>query len=84
MGLSWAVDNPISGGWSVGGAWLSWVMEATTATTTTVGNLDSPAEVLAFARERRAAADRAEAELVQAAVVWADPPTRRPWRGAGG
>jgi hypothetical protein len=46
-------------------------MEAT-ATTAALGDLDSPAEVLAFARERRAIADRAEAELLQAAVVWAD------------
>ena len=35
-------------------------------------DLDAPAEVLAFARERRAVADRAEADLLQAAVVWAD------------
>ena len=32
---------------------------------------DSAAGVLAFARERRAAADRAEADLLQAAVQWA-------------
>ena len=46
-------------------------MEATAATAT-LGELDSPGEVLAFARERRVAADRAEADLLQAAVVWAD------------
>ncbi len=45
-------------------------MEATTATVP-VGDLDAPAEVLAFARRERAVADRAEAELLQAAVVWA-------------
>ena len=33
---------------------------------------ESPAAVLAFARERRRAADRAEAELLQAAGWWAD------------
>ncbi len=46
-------------------------MEATTATAIP-GDLDAPAEVLEFARERRAVADRAEADLLQAAVVWAD------------
>ena len=45
-------------------------MEATA--TTAVGDLDAPADVLAFARHRRAAADRAEADILQAAVVWAD------------
>jgi hypothetical protein len=45
-------------------------MEATAATA--VGELDAPADVLAFAREQRVAADRAEARLLQAAVVWAD------------
>lgn len=45
-------------------------MEATTAAVP-VGDLDAPAEVLAFAREQRASADRAEALLLQAAVVWA-------------
>ena len=39
--------------------------------TVPVGDLDAPAEVLVFAREQRAAADRAEALLLQAAVVWA-------------
>ncbi len=33
--------------------------------------LDTAAEVLDFARARRAAADRAEAEVLQAAVAWA-------------
>ena len=50
---------------------MNLVMEATTATAA-LGDLDSPAEVLAFAREQRAAADRADANLLQAAVVWAD------------
>ena len=45
-------------------------MEAT-ASTATVGELDTPAEVLAFAREQRVVVDRAEARLLQAAVVWA-------------
>ena len=45
-------------------------MEATTATAI-LGNLDAPADVLAFAREQRAVADRAEANLLQAAVAWA-------------
>src|ERR1700754_5237041 len=45
-------------------------MEATAIAT--LGDLDAPADVLAFARQRRAVADRAEAELLQAAVVWAD------------
>jgi hypothetical protein len=47
-------------------------MEATTADATSVGDLDSPDQVLAFARDRRAVADRAEADLMQAAVAWAD------------
>ncbi len=46
-------------------------MEATTGAVP-LGDLDAPAEVLAFAREQRAVADRAEARLLQAAVVWAD------------
>src|SRR3712207_9320868 len=44
-------------------------MEATTATA--LGDLDTPSEVLSFAREQRATADRAEANVLQAAVVWA-------------
>jgi hypothetical protein len=52
------------------GGWVS-PMEATVSATS-VGGLDSPADVLAFARERRSAADRAEADLMQAAVVWAE------------
>src|SRR5919112_357303 len=32
---------------------------------------DGPSELLAFARDQRAAADAAEANLVQAAVAWA-------------
>jgi hypothetical protein len=47
-------------------------MEATAAVAVGLGDLDSPADVLAFARERRSAADRAEADLLQAAVTWAD------------
>ena len=46
-------------------------METQAATVTQVGDLDAPAEVLAFARRERAVADRAEARLLQAAVVWA-------------
>ena len=46
-------------------------MEATAASVS-LGDLDAPADVLAFARDRRAAADRAEADILQAAVVWAD------------
>jgi hypothetical protein len=47
-------------------------MEAKTATATEVGDLDAPADVLSFARRERATADRAEARLLQAAVIWAD------------
>jgi hypothetical protein len=43
-----------------------------TASTTDLGDLDAPGDVLAFAREQRAVADRAEARLLQAAVIWAD------------
>src|SRR5687768_930721 len=46
-------------------------MEATTATVA-LGDLNAPAEVLAFARGQRVTADRAEANLLRAAVVWAD------------
>ena len=35
-------------------------------------DLDTATAVLAFARDRRAAADAAEADLLQAAVTWAD------------
>ena len=66
------MDNPHFRGWSVGGRCLNLAMEATTAHAANVGDLDSPAQLLAFAREQRAAADRAEALLLQAAVVWAD------------
>ncbi len=47
-------------------------MEAKATTAAGLGNLDAPADVLAFARRERVAADRAEARLLQAAVVWAD------------
>ena len=40
--------------------------------TTTRPDLDSAAAVLAFARDRRAAADRAEADVLLAAVTWAE------------
>ncbi len=40
--------------------------------TTTTPDLDTAAAVLDFARERRAAANTAEADLLQAAVAWAD------------
>src|SRR4051794_6750049 len=41
-------------------------------TSTTTPGLDTATAVLAFARDRRAAADTAEADLLQAAVPWAD------------
>ncbi len=40
--------------------------------TTTRPDLDSAAAVLGFARDRRAAADRAEADVLFAAVTWAE------------
>ncbi len=44
----------------------------TTTRDTTTAVLDSAADVLGFARSRRAVADRAEADVVMAAVVWAE------------
>src|SRR5687768_3173253 len=44
----------------------------TSTTGTDLGDLDSPADVLLFARERREAADRAQADLLLAAVTWAE------------
>jgi hypothetical protein len=44
----------------------------TTTAATTFGDLDYPVEVLQFARERRADADRAEADVLVAAVTWAE------------
>jgi 5-methylcytosine-specific restriction endonuclease McrA len=44
----------------------------TSTAATTFGDLDSPAEVLRFARERRAAAERAEADVLLAAALWAE------------
>src|SRR6478735_7099414 len=41
-------------------------------TTAAVPDLDTAAAVLAFARDRRAAADAAEVDLLRAAVTWAD------------
>ena len=41
-------------------------------TTAPVPDLDTAAGVLAFARDRRAAADAAEVDLLRAAVTWAD------------
>ena len=41
-------------------------------TSTTTPDLDTATAVLAFARDRRAAADAAEADLLHAAVTWAD------------
>ena len=55
---------------SVPGAWLG-VMTSTTSTVDPAVVPDDAAGVLAFARSRRAAADRAEADLLQAAVAWA-------------
>ena len=46
-------------------------MEATTAAAS-LGELDAPADVLAYARGQRVVADRAEANLLQAAVIWGD------------
>src|SRR3954470_3163750 len=40
--------------------------------TTAVPDLDTATAVLAFARDRRAAADTAEADLLRAACTWAD------------
>src|SRR3989337_625960 len=40
--------------------------------TTTRPDLDTAAAVLGFARDRRAAADRAEADVLFAAVTWAE------------
>ena len=40
--------------------------------TTTRDDLDTAAAVLAFARDSRAAADRSEADLLVAAVRWAE------------
>ena len=44
----------------------------TATTDTTAEDLDSPREVLVFARESQAAANRAEADLMIAAVTWAE------------
>ena len=44
----------------------------TTTAPATIEELDSPSDVLAFARTRRADADRAEADVLTAAVVWAE------------
>ena len=58
--------------------------------TTTRADLDTAAAVLAFARDSRATADRAEADLLVAAVTWAEqhPPESihlaATWPGAGG
>src|SRR4249919_1727763 len=40
--------------------------------TAAIPELDTAAAVLAFARDRRAAADAAEVDLLRAAVAWAD------------
>ena len=44
----------------------------TATTNTDRGDLDSAPEVLVFARESRAAANRAQADLMVAAVTWAE------------
>ena len=44
----------------------------TTATNTDRGELDSAREVLVFARESQAAANQAQADLMVAAVTWAE------------
>src|SRR3712207_6346664 len=56
-------------------------MEAATATA--LGDLEAPSDALALARSRRATADRAEAEQLQAAVVWADQHPAEPLEAAG-
>ena len=44
----------------------------TTTGPATIEELDSPSDVLVFARTRRADADRAEADVLTAAVIWAE------------
>jgi hypothetical protein len=44
----------------------------TTTSATSVGGLESPADVLGFARWCRTEADRFEADLMLAAVTWAE------------
>ena len=63
------VGNPDLRGISVGGRWLTWVMEATAATD--VGDLDAPADVLAAVRASRAAEHREAARQLELAVDWA-------------
>ncbi len=62
----------------------------TTTASTRIEELDHPSGVLAFARERRAAANAAEADVMLAAVTWAEqhPPESlvgaATWVSAGG
>ncbi len=62
----------------------------TTTGHTTTTELDTPADVLGFARDRRAAANAAEADVLLAAVTWAEqhPPesihTASTWVAGGG
>jgi hypothetical protein len=65
------VDNPDFGGRTVGGACLSWGMEPSAAVATVLGDLDSPAEVLAAMRASRAAEHREAARQLRLAVDWA-------------
>src|SRR3982750_4385202 len=44
----------------------------TTTAPAAIEELDRPSDVLVFARARRADADRAEADVLSAAVVWAE------------
>ena len=44
----------------------------TSTTSTDRGDLDSPGDVLVFARESQAAANQAQADLMLAAVTWAE------------
>jgi len=44
----------------------------TTPTHTSIEELDDPSSVLVFARARRAEADRAESDVLTAAVIWAE------------
>src|SRR4029079_17840178 len=59
-----------SGGFLVGGRWLTFPMQARESVA--LEELDTPRDVLAFARHQRAVADAAEANILIAAVIWAE------------
>src|SRR3954451_2387638 len=61
-----SVHTGDSGSETVSGRWLNRAM------TTTRTELDTATAVLGFARDSRSAADRAEADLLHAAVTWAE------------